>query len=108
MSNEAPKNNWDNKELGVLWKRESKAKGEKFLTGVINLKNVGLPDKDVSVIIFSNKNKKKDNHPDLRIYVSEERNGGTTTTATRATRTAPAATTAPVAATAPAQDNELI
>lgn len=64
--------NWDNKELGVLWKRESQTKKEKYLTGVINLKSLGF-DKDVSIIIFSNKTKKKDTHPDLRIYVSEKR-----------------------------------
>ena len=96
MANTTTKNgDWDKKELGVLWKKESQTSKEKYLTGVINLKNLGF-DKDVSVIIFSNKHKNKDTHPDLRIYLSEKR----TKTATAAPK--PAVTAPPVV------DNELI
>lgn len=71
MSENTKQNEWDVKELGVLWKRQSRA-GENYLNGKINLKSLGF-DKDVSLIIFSNKNKTKDSHPDLRIYISENR-----------------------------------
>jgi uncharacterized protein (DUF736 family) len=72
------KNAWDKKELGALWKRETQSSKEKYLTGVINLKSLGF-DKDVSIIIFSNKNKQKESHPDLRVYLSEKRESKTET-----------------------------
>lgn len=101
----------DNKmlELGALWKKESQ-KGEKYLTGLINLKSVGGPDKEVNLIIFSNKQKQKETHPDLRIYFSEPRNGGAAKTnaasapKTAKTKAAPAAAAAP----APADDSGLL
>lgn len=88
------KNNWDERELGCLWRREKPSTKEKYLTGVINLKPLGF-DKDVQVIVFTNKNKQKDTHPDLRVYISEKKPAAK----------APAAT----APAAPAPDaNELI
>lgn len=60
--------NNDNVEIGALWKKQGKS--QKFLSGTINLKAIGY-DKDVPVIIFSNKFKQKDSHPDLRIYLSK-------------------------------------
>lgn len=76
-------NPWDKKELGALWKREKQTSKEKYLTGVLNLKNLGdeFPDKDVPVVIFSNKRKQKDTHPDLRVYLSEKNSKPATTTA---------------------------
>lgn len=102
---------WQAKELGVLWARVKKGSTEKYLTGTINLKNVGLPDKDVPVIIFQNKKKQKETHPDLRIYISEKREAPAAGAkpAVAATTVAPKA--APKAAPAPAAvtgDNELI
>lgn len=102
MANQAAstgENPWDKKELGALWKRVSQGSQEKYLSGVLNLKNLGdgFPDKDVPVIVFSNKRKNKDTHPDLRIYLSEK-------TGKPASKTAPAPQKA-----VPAQDaNELI
>ena len=63
---------WDKKELGVLWRKTSKRE-EKYLNGTLNLKSLGFPDQDVPIIIFANKSKKKDTHPDLSIYLSERR-----------------------------------
>lgn len=109
---EKQQNEWQNKEVGVLWKREKKSNGEKFLTGKLDLKNIGI-DQVVDIVVFQNKKKEKDTHPDLRIYKSEPREG--------APNTATAATAAPVAkkpaapkAAAPAPeapaegDNEII
>ena len=64
-------NAWDRKELGVFLGKENKKTGEKYLTGIINLKALGF-DKDVPVVVFTNKNKQKDSHPDLRVYLSEK------------------------------------
>lgn len=86
-------NDWKKKELGCLWRRES-SKGEKYLTGVINLKNLGF-DKDVQVVCFSNKDKDKDTHPDIRIYVSEKRPAAAAPTPKTAVKTAPPAPTPP-------------
>jgi hypothetical protein len=76
-----------------MWKKEKKGSTEKYLTGTLNLKNVpGFPDMDVPIVVFSNKRKLKDTHPDLRIYLSEKRDSGT----------APAPVSAPAKKTAPA------
>lgn len=55
--------------LGSLWKRES-SKGTKYMTGVINLKSLGL-DKDVQVVCFANSKKEKDTQPDVYMYLSK-------------------------------------
>jgi uncharacterized protein (DUF736 family) len=55
-------------EIGALWKKTGKS--QKFLSGTINLKALGY-DKDVPVVVFTNKYKQKDTHPDLRIYLSK-------------------------------------
>lgn len=67
MSENTNTNN-DNVEIGALWKKQGKS--QKFLSGTINLKSIGY-DKDVPVIVFTNKFKQKDSHPDLRIYLSK-------------------------------------
>ena len=66
------KTNWDEKELGCLWRRETQSTKEKYLTGVINLKSLGF-DQDVQLICFTNKHKTKDTHPDIRIYISDKK-----------------------------------
>lgn len=109
MAENANQDSWQQKELGVLWKRKKKGTNESFLTGRINLKNLGF-DKDVEVIIFTNKKKTEEKHPDLRIYVSEPRpNGGAQATAPTPAAKKPAAPAAkPAPAAPPAQDEELI
>jgi hypothetical protein len=95
-------NVWDAKELGCMWRREKKGSQEKYLTGILNFKNVpGFPDIDVPIVVFTNKRKSKDTHPDLRIYLSEKKGASS-----NAAPAKPARTAAPVAAqTAP---NDLI
>ena len=82
----------DNVELGALWQRES-SQG-KYLTGTINLKGAGLADKAVSIVIFSNKFKKAENQPDLRIYLSKPKPVADVPAATKATPVASAPITA--------------
>ena len=68
MSNEQDqKTDWQKRELGALWKKESP--NQKYLTGHIKDEGGNLQ----KVIIFSNKNKTKDNQPDFRVYKSEDR-----------------------------------
>jgi hypothetical protein len=111
---------WQAKELGVLWARVKKGTTEKYLTGTISIKKLiekGVdPNADIPLIIFQNKRKKQDSHPDLRIYVSEDRNAAARPAAAAAQPQAKPATPRPAAATAapkaaaPAAtgDNELI
>ena len=67
MENTNNKSEWSEREIGALWKRESP--NQKYLTGKLKVDGV-----EKTVVIFSNKHKKKDNHPDFRIYKSEPRN----------------------------------
>ena len=85
----AAKKPYDNLELGALWQRES-SQG-KYLTGTINLKGVGLADKQVPIVIFSNKFKKAENQPDLRIYLSKPKAAPTAAIASKPTDSAPVA-----------------
>lgn len=58
----------DQCEIGALWKKTSST--QKYLTGVLNLVPLGI-NKQINVVIFSNKFKKAENHPDLRVYLSK-------------------------------------
>ena len=57
------KNEWQEREIGALWK--NKGRNQTYLTGKVG---------DQKVVIFSNKNKNKDNQPDFRVYKSEPKN----------------------------------
>lgn len=92
-----PENPWDKKELGVLWHRETSAK-DAYLTGVLKreklMEILASTNEDIQLVCFSNKNKSKDTHPDLRIYLSEKRKSATEkapTPAPKASTKAPAA-----------------
>lgn len=78
----------DQIEIGALWKKDGRE--QKFLAGNIDLKPLGI-DKVIPVVIFTNKFKQKDTHPDLRVYLSKPKND-----------TAPAAAPAAKAASTPA------
>lgn len=99
---------WDSKEIGCLWKRVS-AKGEDYLTGIINLKVEGF-DKDVQIIGFSNKRKMKDTHPDVRLYISDkDKKQSSTTPAAKPAAKAVKQAATPEPPPAPEADtNELI
>jgi len=60
------KSEWSEREIGALWKRESA--NQKYLTGKLKIEGV-----EKNVVIFSNKHKQKDNHPDFRVYLSRDR-----------------------------------
>jgi hypothetical protein len=102
---------WQQKELGVFWERTKKGTTESYLTGTINLKALGF-DKDVPVIVFTNKHKKKSTHPDLRMYISEKPQAKTEGSTPAKKPAAAPAKAAPAKAAAPTADsaaaNELI
>lgn len=64
-----PKTDWQKREVGALWKKDGV--NQKYLTGHVK-NDAGELQK---LVIFSNKNKTKDNQPDFRIYKSEEYKG---------------------------------
>lgn len=62
-------NEWAKRECGALWLRQST--NQKYFSGHVTLQDeMGVETKQ-NLVIFSNKHKKKDNHPDFRIYKSE-------------------------------------
>jgi uncharacterized protein (DUF736 family) len=67
MSDTQKTSEWSEREIGALWKREGR--NQKYLTG--KMKNADGTEQQV--VIFSNKNKTKDNQPDFRVYKSEPR-----------------------------------
>lgn len=111
-----PKGNnpWDEKEVGAIWKKKSKTKGEAYLSIVVNVKKLlaaGFSE-EAQLISFVNKNKQKDSHPDLRIFVSERRDpsktGGAPAAPTVAAKTTRATVTTPAEVQQAPDDNELI
>jgi len=64
------KSEWSEREIGALWKRESAT--QKYLTGKLKVDGV-----EKNVVIFSNKHKQKDTHPDFRVYLSRDRQADT-------------------------------
>ena len=59
------KTDWQNREVGALWKKESPT--QKYFSGHVKVDDYG-EEKLLKVVIFSNRHKTKDNHPDFRIY----------------------------------------
>jgi len=64
-------NEWQKRECGALWLRQSS--NQKYFSGHVTLQDeMGVETKQ-NLVIFSNKHKKKDTHPDFRVYKSEPR-----------------------------------
>ena len=64
-----PDNEWAKRELGALWKKESPT--QKYLSGHVKIDDGMGGEETLQLIIFANKQKQKDNHPDFRIYKSQ-------------------------------------
>ena len=67
MSDTNKTNDWQERECGALWKRKSAT--QTYLSGHVEVDELGTKVKK-KIVIFSNKHKKKDNHPDYRVYLS--------------------------------------
>ena len=61
QSTDTNKNDWKEREIGALWKREGK--NQRFLSGKLT-----IDGEVVNVVVYVNKFKEKDNQPDFRIY----------------------------------------
>ncbi len=72
-SNTTSNNQPQNVELGALWKRKAKSDGQVYLAGHLKVGD-GDEAQQVKVVVFSNKNKSKDNQPDYRVYESKPYN----------------------------------
>tara|TARA_Y100001938_G_scaffold131492_1_gene188655 strand:- start:13238 stop:13567 length:330 start_codon:yes stop_codon:yes gene_type:complete len=64
--NQKQQTDWQKREIGALWKRESP--NQKYFSG-----HVTDPDGNrTKVLIFTNKSKQKDNQPDFRVYKADD------------------------------------
>jgi len=68
------KSNWKEREMGALWKKQGK--DQTYLSGRLEVDEFGTK-KTIDVVIYSNKYKEKDNHPDFRVYRSQKLNEAT-------------------------------
>jgi len=69
------KTDWQKRECGALWKKESPT--QKFYSGHVKVDNNG-EEKLMKVMVFSNRHKSKESHPDFRIYTVDEAPTGDT------------------------------
>ena len=69
MSEETKKTDWQKREVGALWKKESPS--QKYFSGHVKIDDYG-EEKLLKVVVFSNRHKNKDNHPDFRIYTVDD------------------------------------
>ena len=68
---ETNNNDWQERECGALWKQ--KGRNQNFLSGHVELDNGFGEKQKVKLVVFSNKHKSADNHPDFRVYLSKDR-----------------------------------
>ena len=64
------KSEWQQRELGALWKNEGK--NQKYLSGYIKVPGAEGEDDQMKVVVFSNKNRNNDRAPHFRVYRSKE------------------------------------
>lgn len=69
MSEETKKTDWQKREVGALWKKESPS--QKYFSGHVKTDDYG-EEKLLKVVVFSNRHKSKENHPDFRIYTVDD------------------------------------
>tara|TARA_Y100000310_G_scaffold342038_1_gene443469 strand:+ start:300 stop:614 length:315 start_codon:yes stop_codon:yes gene_type:complete len=63
-------NEWDKRELGALWTKQSQSSGKKYFSGHIKIETDFGEEKKINVVAFHNRDKKSENSPDFRIYLS--------------------------------------
>ena len=63
-------NEWKEREIGALWKREGK--NQRYLSGKLTIGEFGV-EKTINVVVFVNRFKDKENQPDFRIYEDRPR-----------------------------------
>ena len=89
MSDTKQNNNseWRDRELGALWVRQGK--GQKYLSGHLEVETMPGVSEKVKVVVFSNKGKAKNEQaPDYVVYRSVDRDAETSSTASTVAATA--------------------
>lgn len=66
--NSSPRKDWRQSEIGVLWKRESKTSGKKYLGGELTIVDDMGSSRRIYVTIMANNYKDNPNKPDYYIY----------------------------------------
>ena len=69
MDNQKTQTDWQKREIGALWKRESP--NQKYFSGHVLVDDFGV-EKKLKVLIFTNKSKQKENQPDFRVYKADD------------------------------------
>ena len=64
-------NEWEKREVGALWTKTSQSSGKKYFSGHFKIQTEFGEDKKIPVVAFFNKDKKSENTPDFRIYLSK-------------------------------------
>tara|TARA_Y100000361_G_scaffold141563_1_gene146739 strand:- start:97 stop:390 length:294 start_codon:yes stop_codon:yes gene_type:complete len=64
-------NEWEKREVGALWTKTSQSSGKKYFSGHFKIQTEFGEDKKIPVVAFFNKDKKSENAPDFRIYLSK-------------------------------------
>ena len=80
-------NDWEKREVGALWTKTSQSSGKKYFSGHFKVQTDFGEEQRIPVVAFFNKDKKSENQPDFRIYLSKPAEGQSTTTATKETET---------------------
>ena len=70
MADSKTNNDWGKREIGALWTRTSQSSGKKYFSGHFKMETEFGEEKKVPVVAFYNKDKKSENSPDFRIYLS--------------------------------------
>jgi uncharacterized protein (DUF736 family) len=77
MSDNTNKSDWQERELGALWKQAGRS--QNYLSG-----HVTVDGKQQKVVVFANKNKKDNERaPDYRVYKSKPKDEAETQTQTQ-------------------------
>ncbi len=79
-------NDWKEREMGALWKREGK--NQRYLSGKLTVGEFGV-EKTINIVVFVNRFKEKDNQPDFRVYEDRPREEGENTQAKESPKETP-------------------
>jgi len=71
MNEQKKENTWEQREIGAMWKRDGV--NQKYLVGRLKLEKVPRDSDELNIVVFSNKNKSKETHPDFRVYISQSK-----------------------------------
>lgn len=70
-NNNTSQSDWKKRELGALWRRDGK--NQKYLSGILKFGEFGT-EKEVRVVVFTNKGKaKNEKAPDFIVYEEKKR-----------------------------------